>query len=118
MFYEVSDFHRSVEFYRDVLGLKLTMLHDSGEFQWAEFDLVQTTLGICPVMGEGRTEPRPGGTIYVSVDDVGESIKELAAKGVRVVFGPYESPVCVMGMVLDPDGNSIGLHYRKDGTVG
>ena len=45
-------------------------------------------------------------------------IEEMKAKGAEVVFGPFESPVCWVAAVLDPDGNSLWIHQRKDGTTG
>lgn len=114
--YEVSDLDRSVEFYRDVLGLKLLWKND--EFGWAEFDLVQTTLALyAPKKSEGR-DPLPSGMLYIAVASVQSAVEHLLAKGVQVVFGPVDTPVCEMAGFLDPDGNRLGLHHRKDGTVG
>ncbi len=116
--YEVSDLQRSVVFYRDTVGLKLEMLHDDGDFQWAEFDLGNGTLALYPPqVFEGR-DPVPGGMVYLAVDDVAKAVEHLKAQGVTVLYGPMETPVCFMGGFLDPDGNRMGLHQRKDGTVG
>lgn len=116
--YEVSDLKRSVEFYRDVLGLKLGMLEDGGEFQWAEFEIGAVTLSLYPPKFlEGR-EAKPGGMVYLAVDDVAQALEELKAHGVTILYGPMETPVCWMAGFLDPDGNQIGLHQRKDGTAG
>jgi predicted enzyme related to lactoylglutathione lyase len=114
--YEVSDLDRSVEFYRDMLGLKLLRRND--EFSWAEFDLVQTTLALyAPGKPEGRA-PMQSGMLYIAVDSVQNAVEHLLARGVQVVFGPVDTPVCEMAGLLDPDGNRVGLHHRKDGTVG
>jgi predicted enzyme related to lactoylglutathione lyase len=116
--YEVSDVKRSVEFYRDVLGLKLGMFEDGSEFQWAEFEIGAVTLSLYPPkVLEGR-EPKPGGMVYLAVDDVAQAVEELKARGVTILYGPMETPVCWMAGFLDPDGNQIGLHQRKDGTAG
>ena len=58
------------------------------------------------------------GRIYDLPKDVGEALEELKGKGVHVVFGPFDSSACYMGVVLDPDGNQIFLHRRHDGTAG
>ncbi len=114
--YEVSDLDKAVDFYQNVLGLELTWRMD--EFQFAEFDLRQTTLSIYnPLKVEGR-EPSPGGMVFIAVPNVHDALLELKEKGVTVLFGPVDSPVCEMGGVLDPFGNRIGLHHRKDGSVG
>lgn len=116
--YEVSDVKRSVAFYRDVLGLKLGMFEDGSEFQWAEFEIAGVTLSLYPPkVLEGR-EPTPGGMVYLAVDDVAQAVEELKARGVTILYGPMETPVCWMAGFLDPDGNQIGLHQRKDGTAG
>ena len=114
--YEVTDLDRSVEFYRDTLGLKLTWRSD--EVGGAEFDLVQTTLSLyAPQKTEGRA-PMPSGTLFIAVESVQNAVAALLARGVTVIFGPMDTPVCEMACFLDPDGNRIGLHHRKDGTVG
>jgi len=64
-------------------------------------------------------EPKTGGaSIYLAMEDVNAAIEELKAKGVSIVYGPMETPVCWMAAVLDPDGNVIGMHQRKDGSWG
>jgi len=42
----------------------------------------------------------------------------LAAKGVYVTIPANETPVCHFGCITDPDGNTIWIHCRKDGTCG
>ena len=63
-------------------------------------------------------DPPPTSVIALAVDDVAAAADELEAKGVEVVLGPMESSVCTMAYVVDPFGNPIMLHQRKDGTVG
>jgi len=114
--YEVSDLNLSVKFYQEVLGLDLTWKEDS--FQWAEFNLQQTTLALYAPRNMEHRDPNLSGTLFLAVDNVHESLLELKGKGVTVLFGPIDTPVCEMGAVLDPDGNRVGLHHRKDGSVG
>jgi predicted enzyme related to lactoylglutathione lyase len=116
--YEVKDFAREVAFYRDTLGLNMTGCYDDEKFQWAEFDLVQTTLALYPSQKTEKRDPLPSGMVYLSVDDVAQTVDELKDKGVKVMFGPVETPVCFIAGIQDPEGNRIGLHHRKDGTVG
>jgi len=59
-----------------------------------------------------------GGAVALAVADVQASLEEVKAKGVPVVSGPHDTPVCHMVMIADPDGNGICLHQRKDGTAG
>ena len=52
------------------------------------------------------------------MDDVAAAIEELESKGVKVTLPVNESPVCHFACILDPDGNTVWLHQRKDGTFG
>jgi len=47
-----------------------------------------------------------------------EAVEELKGKGVTVYMQPMETPVCWLAAIVDPDGNPVGLHQRKDGTFG
>jgi predicted enzyme related to lactoylglutathione lyase len=115
--YEVSDIGRAVAFYRDVLGLAAdTRLIGSG---WVELDAPPTTLVLySPTIDANRRPEVGGGMIWLAVPDVGAALDELRGQGVAVVMGPLDTPVCHVGIVRDPDGNKVGLHRRKDGTVG
>ena len=117
--YEVSDLDRSVEFYGQVLQLPLTERID--DFGWAEFDVPPTTLALLDPSRMRPQDPAPktgGAAIYLAVSDVPATVAELRAKGVIVALEPFETPACWIAGVLDPDGNFIGLHQRKDGTFG
>jgi predicted enzyme related to lactoylglutathione lyase len=115
--YTVSDLDRSNAFYRDVLGLKPSMIADS----WAEYDLNNVTLSIfvspeSPRKGENANPG--GGSIALAVPDVAAAVAELRGKGVPVVLETMEFPSCHTAMIADPDGNRIYLHHRSDGTAG
>jgi catechol 2,3-dioxygenase-like lactoylglutathione lyase family enzyme len=113
--YHVTDLERSVSFYRDTLGLELSVKGVT----WAEFEVTPTTIAIFAPPPEGPRPPMGGGAgVALSVDDVGEALEELKGKGVHVVFGPFDSSACYMGVILDPDGNQIFLHRRHDGSAG
>ncbi|MFW6436823.1 MAG: VOC family protein [Halococcoides sp.] len=110
--YLVSDLDESVAFYRDVLGLTLdTKLDDVG---WAELALDPTTIAL-----EESPEVDPGGAaVAIAVDDVEAAVEELREHDVTISQEPFETPVCDMAHVTDPDGNPIVLHRRHDGTAG
>lgn len=117
VYYEVSDLKKSVEFYRDTLGLRLLWMEE--KYNWAEFDVPPTTLALyAPTPMLKRPPQTGGGGIAIAVVSVEEAVEELKSKGVQVDFGPLETEVCHMAFFRDPDGNSVGLHHRKDGTVG
>ena len=114
-----TDLERAEPFYENVLGLRRNPNHTPG---WPEFETGNATLLITDV-AKTQQEFRPnGGAIALRVPDVAEAMRELRRKGVEFVFDEvYESPVCHMAVLEDPDGNSIMLHHRhapyRDGTM-
>ena len=54
----------------------------------------------------------------LAVADVEATLEELKAAGVQVLDGPDETPLCYIASVLDPDGNTLVIHQRKDGSAG
>ena len=116
--YGVRDLAQAVAFYRDTLGLR--MVDEFPEFRWVEFDAGNVTLAIASE--PYGTPPTPGATggamVALAVPDVQATVEELRGKGVHVLSGPEESPVCHIATISDPDGNHVFLHQRKDGTAG
>ena len=111
--YPVTDMARSKAFYEGILGLKVTMDHEMDGCHWVEFDIGEGTLaiGIAPGM-----DPSPDGcSVALEVDDFEAAVAELNEANVEFNFGPIETPVCHMAFVRDPDGNSVGIHKRKEG---
>ncbi|WP_247729630.1 VOC family protein [Halovivax limisalsi] len=115
--YTVSDFGTALPFYRDALGLELERHVE--EYGWAEFALPPTTLALDETDDAERTEPTDrGGAVALAVDDVERAVEELRADGTTVLQDPFETDVCDIATVADPDGNPIVLHRRHDGTAG
>jgi len=81
------DVKRSVEFYRDVLGIP------ESEYEGAEIETPNVTLSFWNPEQEG-IEFQPNG----------------AGFGVRVA--DVDTKVCHMGFFKDPDGNVVVLHRR------
>jgi predicted enzyme related to lactoylglutathione lyase len=104
----VSDIRRSVQFYRDKLGLTLT----AETSEWAEFQV-----------GEDRIALQAGGdpkipqatnaagrvSISFEVDDVVEAYEILRAADVPFVRPPAEQEFGMLAVVSDPDGYEIML---------
>lgn len=107
--YPVTDMERAVAFYTDTLGLT-----PSGVAQpfWTEFDVDGTTFGI----GNFEQVGTPGSaqSFALEVDDLDAFRAALEAKGVES-DEPFETPVCWISGVHDPDGNSVVLHKSKHG---
>ncbi len=112
--YQVSDLARAAEFYRETLGLPQTLYNE--EWKWAEFDCGNVTLALNG--GVSSSASSTGSRIALAVDDVFAAAAELKAKGVRFTTDPTDYKVCQAAAVLDPDGNTVMLHRRADGTFG
>ena len=112
--YPVTDITRARAFYEGVLGLKVTMENDMGNGgHWIEYDIGSGTLGIG--RAEGWKPGSDGCTVALEVDDFDSAIGALKNAGVPFRMGPFETPICHMAMVNDPDGNTIIIHKCKPG---
>ena len=110
----VSDMQRSVEFYRDKLGLPLKFQSPD----WTEFATGMTTLAL---HGGGipSTQPPAGDpskvagacSIGFNVDDVDQTYEELKAKGIRFVMSPMqrEGEGIKLAVAIDPDGLPVSF---------
>jgi catechol 2,3-dioxygenase-like lactoylglutathione lyase family enzyme len=112
--YQVSDLARAAKFYRETLGLPQEMY--SEEWKWAEFNCGNVTLALNS--GVKLPDVIAGGRIALAVDDVFAACAALKAQGVRFAIEPTDYSVCHAAAILDPDGNTVILHRRADGTCG
>ena len=112
--YRVSSLAEAAKFYRAVLGLHQEMY--SEEWQWAEFDCGNVTLALKG--GEALPPRTASARIALAVEDVEAAFLELKGNGIPVVREPVDYGVCRALEILDPDGNTIILHQRQDGTWG
>jgi len=117
--YWVSDMERSLRFYRDFLGMAVGA---QWEDAWVELDAPPTTLALVRAgadsSSEGVTTGGHAPSISLAVEDVPAALAAAREAGYTVKQEPMDSPVCVSAAILDPDGNVVGLHMRKDGTWG
>ena len=109
----VSDMERSVEFYRDKLGIPLKFQSP----EWTEFATGATTLAL---HGGGVPQGPPTGdpskiagacSIGFNVDDVDKTYEELKAKGIRFVMPPTqrEGEGIRLAVAIDPDGLPVSF---------
>ena len=119
----VSEIDRAVEFYGNVLGLKLVIRRDDmPENREAEFSAGGGTLVAYESVAAGQSR----GTIAgFRVDDLQDVVSTLRERG--VVFEEYDTPdmktengIGRIGDLLaawckDPDGNIIALEERTTG---
>lgn len=112
----VSDMTRSVQFYRDTLGIPLKF--ESPD--WTEFNTGTTTLAL---HGGGVPQQHSGppsggkvagsGSIGFNVADLDKTYEELKAKGVRFVMPPTDQPEngIKLAVAIDPDG--LGISFAQ-----
>ena len=107
----VSDMNRSIEFYRDKLGLQLKF--DSPE--WTEFITGATTLALHGggERGERLQGKKRAGTCSVgfNVENVDQTYEHLKSSGVDFVMAPQarEGERIKLAVALDPDGLEISF---------
>lgn len=112
--YPVTDFARARAFYEGVLGLKPTMLHgEPGGMQWGEYDIGAGTLSIGS--GSDFKPSSDGCSVGLEVVDFEAAVAHLRTHKVPLIMEPFETPVCRMVIIADPDGNSLIIHQRKQG---
>lgn len=106
----VTDVERARTFYENVLGLKR-----SGEFmggQWVEYEIGTETIAIANVGGDWMPSNQ-GTAAALEMEDFESAIAELKKANVRFAAEPFETPVCHMAVIQDPDGNKLIIHKLK-----
>lgn len=111
--HSVTDMARARRFYERDLGLELG--HDY-EGKWVEYYPGGTgCFAITNMVPQVKPSVDHGASISFEVDDIERTVKDLKAKGVKVLADVFATPVCRMAYVADPDGNSVGLHQKNAG---
>lgn len=112
----VSDFDRCLEFYRDVIGLKPQL--DRPEPPYAAFkpelgsslslhDREDLDAALGGILRPGSPD---SALVSLRVDDLGEYLAELAARGAEIAAGPVEFGGRIRCAYLrDPEGNLIEI---------
>jgi predicted enzyme related to lactoylglutathione lyase len=111
--YPVTDRQRARDFYERILQLKLSMNLDLENGFWIEYDISGATLALSNMW---QVAPNAGPCIAFEVDDFPAAIAVLRAEGVKIQPEPFETPVCHIAIITDPDGNLITIHKRKPGN--
>jgi catechol 2,3-dioxygenase-like lactoylglutathione lyase family enzyme len=109
----VSDMKRSIEFYRDKLGLRLKF--DSP--QWTEFLTGSTTLALhgggvsCGEHLHSKEKKAGHCTIGFNVKNLDETYFELKSRGVVFAMEPQvrEGEGIRLAVALDPDGLEVSF---------
>lgn len=108
----VTDRERGGRFYGETLGLTR---NERSSDEWPEFEA--DNVGVVLSTPEQRRESEHRPSVYplaLRVADVGATLARLQDAGVGLPFGadPYDTGVCHMGFLADPDGNPLILHRR------
>lgn len=107
----VSDMQRSVEFYRDKLGIPLKFQSPD----WTEFNTGATTLALHGggVPGQPGDSSKAAGSCSIgfNVANVDQTYADLQAKGIRFIMPPTqrEGEPIKLTVCLDPDGLPISF---------
>lgn len=111
--YPVTDLARARGFYEGLLGLKPGTAWEANGIGWIEYELGEGCLAITNSATD-RCAPCPNGpTLTLEVADLAEAMTVFRAAGIRTVMDVQDFPSCNFAVVLDPDGNAVGLHRRK-----
>jgi len=109
----VSDMQRSVQFYRDILGLPLKFTSPG----WSEFSTGATTVALHTtgaILSE-QVGKSPAGSAQLGfmVDDLQAAYEELRAQDVKFSMPPQQQPSGItLAILRDPDGLGIALQQR------
>ncbi|WP_020654002.1 lactoylglutathione lyase [Massilia niastensis] len=119
----VGDLQRSIDFYTNVLGMKLLRTSDNPEYQ---YKLAFLGYGSNPEHAELELTYNYGvdsydmGTAYghiaISADDIYATCDQVRAAGGNITRepGPVKGGSTVIAFITDPDGYKVELIERKD----
>ncbi len=119
----VGDLQRSIDFYTQVLGMKLLRQKDypEGKFTLAFVgygpESEQAVIELTYNWGVDHYEPGTGfGHIAIEVDDVYQATEAIRQRGGRILreAGPMNAGTTIIAFVEDPDGYPIELIGKKD----
>ena len=110
--YPVTDIRRARTFYEDLLMLEPTRTFGSGDVLWVEYDIGPATFAISNMASETWKPSSDGPSVAFEIDNFDQAIDRLKGHGIKFSLEPFETPVCRMAIVTDPDGNSLAIHKR------
>jgi predicted enzyme related to lactoylglutathione lyase len=110
----VTDVDAAIAFYADQLGFTKTTDATMGDMRWVELTPPGNTTRLTLISpGNPAYEPdRIGKAIGATfeVNDMPATAEALKARGVRFGAEPRLEPWGWWAEILDPDGNTLGLH--------
>ena len=118
----VGDLERSIQFYSEVLGMRLLRQKEypAGKFTLAFLgygdESKHTVLELTYNWGQGSYEVGEGfGHLAIEVDDVYQACEAMKKQGGRIIrdAGPMNAGTTIIAFLEDPDGYQIELIGRK-----
>ncbi len=110
--YPVTDLRRATRFYEGVLGLKRSRVFGTEDKGFIEYDIGPGTLAIGNIAPDWKPSSG-GGSVGLEVEDFKAAIAHLKSSGCAFRLDVFETAVCHIAVVTDPDGNSMTIHRRK-----
>ena len=110
--YPVKNMVRARRFYEEDLGLEVG--HNAAGGAWIEYYLDNGCFAITTLAEGTRPDADSGGCIAFEVDELDGLLARLRARKIAVKIEPFETPVCRMAFVVDPEGNALCLHAKKE----
>lgn len=119
----ITDFQKSLSFYRDILGLKVQL--DGRKFNWMELGpnepLCKIGLSLVEPSKSWRTIGSVTG-IVLDTDNIQKFYEHMIARNVKFTTKPTRQPWGgIVANFLDPDGNQLQavehdstVHYSTD----
>lgn len=112
--YSVTDLARARKFYETALNLTPGSVFEHDGHGWIEYEVGPHVLAITDMSTDWKPS-KDGGGVALEVEDFDKAVEWLKSQDVKFYSEPFESPVCHMALISDPDGNSICIHKRKPG---
>ena len=106
----VTDYDRSLAWYRDILGLEL--VYELKEYGWCE---LKTPFGLNIGLGQTETVTPGNVTPTFGVEDIDAAIAHLRKHDVKVEDWHEVSGMVRLSTFYDPDGTSWMLAQTLDG---
>jgi len=111
--YPVTDMARARGFYEGLLNLKETTAFEHEGKAWVEYDVGGATRAISNMQTEQWKPSSDGPAMAFEVVDFEGAVATLKEAGVKFFMEPFDSGVGQMGILSDPDGNTVLIHNRK-----
>ena len=109
--YPATDLARSSAFYEGILGLERGTFIQNGDDFWVEYEVGPHTL--CIGNEAFMKASKEGPQLVLEVEGFDVTIETLRAHQVPFLMEPFVMPACRAAVILDPDGNGLGIHQRN-----